>query len=314
MTEAKPKLSVVLCTYNNAASLKLTLQQLLAQRINTPSQIEIILVNNNSTDQTEILCQSNLENSQFSIHYLYEVRQGLSHARNTGVEKASGEYILFTDDDAELPDYWLSRYLDCIEKYQSDCLYSSIHVLWDQPKPWWYQNGYRACFVELNYGETTLDITDVKHEFFGKNFCVKKNLLLAQGGFDPALGRLGSKLMAGEETLLYRNLIQAKCKVLYFPHSPVGHRLKPKEYTEDHIKKLFIDGAYSALHIAKLTAKKRIFDRPLGILVFNMQLFIKSALLFLSNRIQGNRINSFYQMLQLKKSMMTIRLWIDING
>lgn len=309
----KPTLSVVLCTYNNADSLNLTIQQLLSQNIADAQLVEIIIVNNNSNDHTEEVCRNLPQTSTMSFHYVLEPRQGLSHARNTGVEKASGNYILFTDDDADLPTHWLASYLDQIEKYQPDCLYSSIHVQWDSPQPWWYQKEYRPCFVELNYGDKLLEITDTHHEFFGKNFCVKKQLILDQGGFDPALGRMGSKLIAGEETLLYRELIRSKRKVVYFPNAPVGHRLKPKEYTEAHIKKLFIDGAYSAVHIARVSTNKKIGGRPLGLLVANIETFLKSSALFITYFITGNKQQKFYHSLCIQKSLMTLLLWIKIH-
>jgi glycosyltransferase involved in cell wall biosynthesis len=309
----KPALSVVLCTYNNADSLSITLQQLLTQGIAEKHQIEIIIVNNNSNDHTEDICRAAMKTSEIPFHYIIESRQGLSHARNSGVEKASGDYILFTDDDAELPDSWLASYWEQITKNQPDCLYSCIHVQWDKPQPWWYQKKYRPCFVELNYGEKLLAITDIHHEFFGKNFCVKKQFILDQGGFDPALGRMGSKLIAGEETLLYRGLIRSKRKVIYFPDAPVGHRLKPKEYTEAHIKKLFIDGAYSAVHIARVTTNKKIGHRPLGLFVGSIKTLFKSATLFAAHLISGNKQQRFYHSLCVQKSLMTILLWINIH-
>ncbi|GGY82189.1 hypothetical protein GCM10011613_28660 [Cellvibrio zantedeschiae] len=305
-----PTISIVLCTYNNADSLSLTLEQLLSQAVDDSNNFEIIVVNNNSSDHTEKVCLSAIKKSNISMHYLFEDRQGLSHARNTGVAKALGNYILFTDDDAELPNNWLSAYYDHIKEYEPDCLYSSIHVLWDQPKPWWYQNSYRACFVELNYGDNPLHIKDIHHEFFGKNFCVRKPLILSQGGFDPSLGRMGSKLIAGEETLLYRNLIRSQSKVLYFPHAPVGHRLKTKEYTEAHIKKLFIDGAYSSIHIARVSKNKKIFGRPIGVLASSLGVFFKSTFNFIIHALDGNKPQRFYNALCIRKSLMTMFLWI----
>lgn len=309
MTDSiKPTLSIVICTYNNADSLAITLQQLSAQIV-TPHDVEIILVNNNSSDNSADLCSAVAKTIQLPFYYVFESRQGLSHARNTGVAKAQGEYILFTDDDAELPNNWLSAYLSKIAEHQPDSLYSSIHVLWDKPQPWWYQNEYRACFVELNYGDSLLTIQDIHHEFFGKNFCVKKQHILAQGGFDPALGRVGSKLIAGEETLLYRSLIKANRKVIYFPDAPVGHRLKPKEYTEAHIEKLFIDGAYSSMHIARISAKKTLAGRPLGLLIETLKTLCKSSLLWCKFSIAKNRAQIFYRKLCIKRAFTTLQLW-----
>lgn len=303
-----PVISIVLCTYNNADSLSITLNQLISQ-CGADGKIEIIVVNNNSNDHTADVCNTIVQSSKFPVHYIFEARQGLSHARNTGVAKSTGQYILFTDDDAELPNDWAAQYLKIIESKQPDCLYSSIHVIWDQPKPWWYLDAYKPCFVELNYGADIAEISDIHHEFFGKNFCVKKELILKQGGFDPALGRNGAKLIAGEETLLYRSLIDNKSKVIYFPNAPVGHRLKPKEYTQAHITKLFIDGAYSSLHIAKVSKNKKIAGRPLGLLIASTKTFINALVAYCFNFAHPKNVR-FYHKLRFKKSLTTIILWI----
>jgi hypothetical protein len=96
-----------------------------------------------------------------------------------------------------------------------------------------------------------IKVNDIHHEFFGKNFCIEKNVLIKLGGFYSKLGRMGTKLVSGEETLIYRQLIRSNFKVYYFTEASVGHRLKPKEYLSTNIEKQFLDSADSAYHLAK---------------------------------------------------------------
>lgn len=305
-----PLLSVVICTYNNADSLQLTLKQLLGQSVAVPESIEIVVINNNSSDHTELVCQTELTDSAFYTLYSLELKQGLSHARNAGLDLARGRYVLFTDDDADLPCDWMANYLSVIEKHQPDCLFSSIRVIWDQPQPWWYFSVYRACFVEIDYGGALIDINDIHHEFFGKNFCVKKSVLVALGGFDPALGRMGDKLIAGEETVLYRRLVSDGCKVVYFPGAEVGHRLKPKEYTEEHIRKLFLDGAYSSLRIARVFSRRTIAGRPVGLLVSALKELVLAFFACLLANIFSHRQKIFYHRLRVSKARRVLYLWL----
>ena len=179
-------ISVVICTYNNADSLAITLQQLSAQIAKNKESVEVILVDNNSKDHTKKVCESFSRDATIASAYFFEERQGLSHARNTGVANAHGEYILFTDDDADIPSNWLDEYLQQIEKSAPDCLYSRINIIWDKDQPWWFMPEYKPCFVGVDYGNHSLVITDVDKEFYGKNFCTKKTLILELGGFDPA--------------------------------------------------------------------------------------------------------------------------------
>ncbi|MEK7499554.1 MAG: glycosyltransferase family 2 protein, partial [Patescibacteria group bacterium] len=211
-----PFLSVLICTYNNADSLALTLQQLSSQDYSRELVVEFVTIDNNSSDHTAKTVARYCDlDSRFS--YFHEPKQGLSHARNTGVEHAKGQYVLFTDDDAQLPANWIREYVGVLTSHRPDCCFSAIDVIWQKPKPWWYCPGFRAQFVELNYGEDIIALSDIHHEFFGKNFCLLRQEIIEQGGFDPKLGRLGGRLIAGEETVIYRRLIHRKKKVLYFP-------------------------------------------------------------------------------------------------
>lgn len=307
---SQPIISIVLCTYNNADSLAITLEQIARQSIPASSAIEVILVDNNSPDNTAVVSQQIIDKSPVTIRYFFEGRQGLSYARNTGVENARGQYILFTDDDAEIPDTWITGYLQKIDSLKPDCLYSKINIIWDRPTPWWYTQRFRPYFVGLDYGDQVIDVNDISREFFGKNFCLKRELIIELGGFDPALGRSGTRLIAGEETLIYRKLIQQGKKVIYFPDSPVGHRLKEREYTEANISKQFIDSAYSSHHLAKLTSRKKILGRPLGVLVDNLKFLVQSLVRIPLYWLTANKQELFFHKINLRRSLTLLKLWL----
>jgi glucosyl-dolichyl phosphate glucuronosyltransferase len=306
----KMQLSIVLCTYNNADSLNKTLSQLSKQKYNSDQIVEIIIVDNNSTDDTSTVIDFYSKSNPCFLK-VFEPKQGLSYARNAGIKQSTGEYILFTDDDAELPPNWINAYLNIINAWNPDCCYSKITVIWDNPKPWWYCNKFGAFFVELDHGNSVKQIQDNYHEFFGKNFCVKKSEIVNMGGFDPQLGRIGNKLGVGEETILYRKLVSTKKKIFYFPDAGVGHRLKDKEYTEEHITKLFIDGAYSAYHLAYLTSNKKILNRPLGILVRSIKAIITIPSVMIYYMLERKRVLYFYHKLILKKNIKLLRIWLQ---
>lgn len=305
-----PLISIVLCTYNNADSLAITLEHIACQRLTDTSIVEVIVVDNNSPDHTRQVFDKFGLYSSIVFHYFFEPRQGLSHARNTGVEKAKGQYILFTDDDADIPDDWVARYLQKIHEVAPDCLYSKININWEKPVPWWYTNRFRPCFVGLDYGDSAIDVDNFDKEFFGKNFCIKKEIILQYGGFDPALGRNGTRLIAGEETIIYRRLVEEGRRILYFPEAPVGHRLKDREYSEANITKQFIDGAHSSYHVAKLTARKKLLDRPLGVLLDSLTAIPLSLANIVKYAIVRNRQEVFFHRVNLVRSLVLLRLWI----
>src|SRR5215470_19173318 len=91
--------SIIVCTYNRAASLRLTLAALDAQVTSNDLKCELIVVDNNSTDETGAVIKAFAATAHIGVRPLFVARQGLSRARNAGVAYSGGRIIAFTDDD-----------------------------------------------------------------------------------------------------------------------------------------------------------------------------------------------------------------------
>lgn len=301
-------ISIVLCTYNNAGSLYKTLQDIAANVVES-GLVELIVINNNSPDHTAQVVQELKPTFKFPCRYYIESNQGLSHARNLGLAKAQGEYILFTDDDAIINNNWLSIYIDKIHKLNPDCIFSKIIVDWQGRKPEWFLPNYTPFFAAIDYGEEELQITDREHEFYGKNFCIRQQLLHDFGGFDPSLGRCGDKLVAGEETIIYSKLINSKAKVIYTPNAGVLHRLKEREFQFDNIKKMFVDSAYTVFNLSKLSSGKELFNRPTYPLKVAVEDFFESVSAFIKGSITDDSNLLRYALLKILKAKELISVW-----
>jgi hypothetical protein len=99
--------------------------------------------------------------------------------------------------------------------------------------------------------------------------------------------------------------------VIYFPGAEVGHRLKPKEYTTEHIHKLFSDGAYTSYNLARVNSSRKIAGRPLGLLLHALISAIKSSIKWLVSNIRKNRPEQLLHKLILIRSFKIITLWIS---
>src|SRR5262245_54525978 len=100
-------LSVVICTYNRAERLRETLESL--RKIRTPAGIawELLLIDNNSSDDTKAVALGFARHFGWALRYIFEEKAGLCHARNRGVKEARGEIIAFTDDDCIADHNWI---------------------------------------------------------------------------------------------------------------------------------------------------------------------------------------------------------------
>src|SRR5690348_6834853 len=110
--------TIIVCTYNRAASLRDTLQAL--RRLDSPAgcEWEVIVVDNNSRDDTRAVVEE-VAASWPRLRYEFEGAQGLSHARNRGIGAARGDVILFTDDDVLPESDWLRVTLEGLKRHEA---------------------------------------------------------------------------------------------------------------------------------------------------------------------------------------------------
>ena len=101
MSQGAPEVSVVIPAYNEEKDILRTLHSLCAN--NTTRSVEIIVVNNNSKDNTEALVKAT------GIACILETTQGITAARNAGLAAATGKYILNADADTLYPADWIEQ-------------------------------------------------------------------------------------------------------------------------------------------------------------------------------------------------------------
>ena len=128
-------ISVVLCTYNGSDGLGKTLASLRNQSVPEGLSWELILVDNNSTDNTRNILEEFVQNSGLQVHYLFELKQGRAFALNTGIRNARGDIIAFTDDDVILDSQWLSGLADTFSRFDCSAVGGRIIPVWNQPQP-----------------------------------------------------------------------------------------------------------------------------------------------------------------------------------
>ena len=91
--------TIIVCTYNRCKSLAKTLESIATLRVPGPVEWEVLVVDNNSTDQTRAVVEGFSCRYPSRFRYLFEPQQGKSCALNAGIQAARGEILAFTDDD-----------------------------------------------------------------------------------------------------------------------------------------------------------------------------------------------------------------------
>ena len=230
------RVSVILPTHNRSGSVFLTLDSLLDQSISA-DQYEIIIVDNASTDGSEILIKEwidseMVQNSGVSISYLRENQLGLHFARHAGAIAAQGEILAFTDDDAIVNPSWLQSLMDGYTTEIVGCVGGKIIPRWLDEPPDWIIPFAPGNLGALDLGEKVIAL-DVPM-IFGGNMSIRRELLFQIGGFNP--DSFGKKWLGDGETGLLRKVLATDNQVVYTPHAIVEHLIPAHRLTLEFMK------------------------------------------------------------------------------
>jgi glucosyl-dolichyl phosphate glucuronosyltransferase len=230
-------ISVILCTYNRCDSLRRVLDSLCTVKGVTSIAWELIIVDNNSKDQTKEVVESFINAGGKHIRYLFECRQGKSFALNSGIEAAKGEILAFTDDDVTVHPQWLWEIKKIFDTY--DCLGvgGKIIPVIETEFPSWMslKEPFLGPLVAYDLG---IEPCTLRKTPFGANMAFRKNVFQKYGLFRTDLGPVkGNPMGKGEDSELSSRLLSAGEIMMYAPDALVYHpaekeRMQKKYYTE----------------------------------------------------------------------------------
>lgn len=235
-------LTVVICTYNRSNLLKLALTSLEDQSIDQES-FEVIVVDNNSTDDTSNIAKKICDRYS-TWRYVFEKKQGLSHARNRGIKEARGRYIGYLDDDGKASKHWVKTALNIMENEKPDVFGGPYYAFYNSSKPDWWKDEYRS-----NEPSTVPRSLKEGEYVNGGNMFFKKELLKELGGFKTDLGMQGEKIAMGEETELQMRIRKQypNKKIFSDPKLYIYHLVHEKKMSLKWIvKHKFYDGRSSS--------------------------------------------------------------------
>jgi glycosyltransferase involved in cell wall biosynthesis len=226
----EPEFSIILCTRNRAELLSRALENLRA--IDYPAEdVELVLVDNGSTDATREVVERSLARFAYSLRYFYEPKPGLSVARNRGISEARGRFLLFTDDDQLVDPAILREFAKVLANHQARVVQGAIDLEFTESPPAWLRGPLAGYF-----GKTpAASEGPMKGDLFGGNMLLWRGLFENTQGFREDLGK--GALGYCEDTELSGRL-RAMGQVVYFaPAAVQRHVIGPERMTSSFIRK-----------------------------------------------------------------------------
>lgn len=236
-------LNVVICTYNRAEKLGRVLHSLMAAEIPSGVRIDILVVDNNSTDATSRIVQRYLDSKNPAVRYLFEGQQGKSFALNTALKCLSGEAVAFTDDDVIVePGYFLGICRAIEAHPEFSCFGGKVDAIYPDVLPRWLDlNGsmgfLKSAFVDRRDGDMEALYEDLEFSSTpsGCNMFFRREALEKNGGFRTDLGPRGRQLGFSEDTEYCRRMIEKGFRFYYVPSAMIRHPIDPERLTQRYL-------------------------------------------------------------------------------
>ena len=276
------KISAIICTHNRAAYLPQAIRSLLEQRL-PPEDYEILVVDNNSTDNTREIVTGLMREAP-NLRYFYETNAGLSCARNRGIREAGAPIVAFLDDDALAEDGWLVAILDAFAiEPRPACVGGPVRPWWEMPKPNWFPASLLGCH-DRDYGPHAHWCNYPVEQPIGCNMAFWKQAVVEVGGFDVRLNKYN------DETELIRRIVLAGGGIFYQPDAGVRHLVaKERLRLGWQLKRHYYEGISQAV-AAQCEASPRRLTRARQLAGNLFWLTRQSARLVLSRVAMTHRI------------------------
>ena len=202
--------TVILCTYNRCQSLGKALSSVAASTLPESIEWEVLVVDNNSRDQTRDVVEDFCVRYPGRFRYLLEPHQGKSYALNTGIREARGDVLAFVDDDVTVESTWLQNLTAALCSGEWAGAGGRILPQWPCAPPSWLpeKEWYgMAPLVMFDRGPEAGPLTDPP---FGTNMAFHRRVFEKYGTFRTDLGPgLNGKIRNNEDTEFGRRLLAA---------------------------------------------------------------------------------------------------------
>jgi len=236
MNPNKLEISIVICTYNRERYLPAALESLYDQQL-SKEVYEVIVVNNNSSDNTEIVCNEFIANHQDAqFIYLNEPEQGASFARNTGAAIAQSPLLCFMDDDAIAHPNYLSLIIDFF-KHHPDAggLGGRIIPKYIPSEPIWMSHFVSSLVGNFDYSKVITVFSPNKYPL-ESNMIIKREDFSLVNGFNTALPGVKGTLRIGGEGKEFFLKLKALGKIIYYhPDIIVDHIVETEKLTPEYM-------------------------------------------------------------------------------
>ncbi len=280
--------TVAIPTYNGESRLPELLERLKNQLHTENLSWEIIVVDNNSTDNTAKIVQAYQKNWQcpYPLKYCFEVKQGAAYARKKAVAEAKGKLIGFLDDDNYPISNWVAAAYSFAQKYPKVGAYGSqIHPDWEVEPP---QNFQRiAPFLAITERGNLPLLYEAKNKLLppSAGLVVRKQAWLESLPDKCILtGRVKGNMLTSEDLEMLSYIQKAGWEIWYNPEMEISHKIPNSRLQKDYLIPFF-RGIGLSRYVTRMVNIQPYY-RPIAFLAYMINDLRKITLHLLKYRTQ----------------------------
>lgn len=296
------EISVIVPTYNRSGSLSKTLGYLKVLEGADRLDWEIVIVDNNSKDDTRSVTESFASQSGLNVRYVLEKAQGASSARNRGIQESKGEILITIDDDVVIPSQWLLEMKKAFKDYQAACVAGRILLDKAIKLPSWWHEEMRAPLSLQDLGDEIIISTRdhrVKKELgTGGNVGFHRSALERNGAFRTNIGRVGNNHAGGADSDIILRLQRNGETVVYYPPAFLYHSPNIARFTKDTLPTYFYRYGIARYNV-DLIASEGTKRAVAGVPFWRYKWIVGTSLKAIRRMLTLNRKKFFCQKMEL---------------
>jgi glucosyl-dolichyl phosphate glucuronosyltransferase len=241
--------TVLICTRNRGESLRATLESALRPETLSSQNWELIVVDNNSSDNTARVCREFQNRYPSHFKYIFEAKTGKSNALNAGIAAAHGDVIAMTDDDAILATDYIQSVQDVFARPAVGAAQGRVLLDYEGGRPPWMDDEMDYVMARRDYGDKEFEWNK---DIAGVNMVVRAEVFRKIGGFLPELGP-GATGLSEDSELTWR-IYKAGFSAIYAPQIVVRHTLPRERLTKSALRHRYYVLGQSLAHYTPLPA------------------------------------------------------------
>jgi glycosyltransferase involved in cell wall biosynthesis len=237
------KITVILCSYNRCQSLAKALESLALSTLPPFVEWDVLVVDNNSHDETRLVVEEYCQRFPQRFRYMFEPRQGKSHALNSGIREARADVLVFMDDDVEVDRNWLYNLTSSLKDSQWSGAGGRILPEAGFALPSWLETKDRYSLAPLAIFDLGTEPGELREAPFGTNMAFRMEMFSKYGNFRTDLGPQPGSEIRNEDTDFGSRLLAGGERLWYEPSAVVYHAVPQNRVQQSYFLAWWFDKA-----------------------------------------------------------------------